>query len=443
MRSRFSNVWESLRESYWFVPTLLCLLAIVLSVVMVTLDARLDLEEAWGFGWITFNQPDGARALLSTVAGSMMTVAGVTFSVTMVVLSLTSQQFGPRLLRNFMRDTGNQLVLGTFVATFIYCLLVLRTVRGGDEEVFVPHLSVALAALLALVSVAVLIYFIHHTAEAIQISNILDRIGRTLDSTILRIYPGTEPYPEMIGRGPADGPPDDALPEGFERQAAPVRAVASGYFQTVDEAGLLHLARERQVLLRLTLQPGDFVPRGSELVRVWPSERADPEFARALRGRFRLGAHRTQRQDVDFLFDQFVEVALRALSPGYNDHYTALQCIDRIWDGLALLSLRDLPSPFRHDDEGTLRIVADPVDLPGLVRSTLGPIRRHGSDSLLVCEQLLRAVGALLDLTNDPETRDALLEQARLVMREGGRTFDEDDRRLLERAYRQVEPGSS
>ena len=435
MHVRLLSLWESLRASYWFVPSLMTASAVLLSVVMIMLDTSLDAHWVDSLGWIYLNQPDGARALLSTVAGSMITVAGVTFSITMVVLSLTSQQFGPRLLRNFMRDTGNQMVLGTFVATFIYCLLILRTVHGEDDSTFVPHLAVALAVLLAILGVGVFIYFIHHTAESIQISNIVAGIDRNLQATILRLYPDRKLFPEMIGRAPQRESSEAAPPDMPSQKGARVGALNSGYFQAVNEQKLMQLAKEQQVFLHLTLLPGSFVMTGGELLRVWPEERCDEAFMHALREQFHLGPHRTQRQDVDFLFDQLTEVALRALSPGINDHFTALQCIDRIGDGLNLLASRELPSKYRHDDEGTLRVVVESIDLATLVEHTFGPIRRYGCESLLVGEHMLKTIRAILEIHHDPTLRAALLEQARLIEQDGSQKLNEEDRRILARAY--------
>ena len=163
MKLRLQSSWESLRTSFWFIPAVMTFVAIVLSFLLVYVDRRIG-PETEVFGFIYSGGPEGARLVLSTIAGSMITVAGVTFSITIVALTLASSQFGPRLLRNFMHDTGNQVTLGTFIATFVYCLLVLRTVHTVEGEDFVPSISVAVAIFLALAGIAVLIYFIHHVS---------------------------------------------------------------------------------------------------------------------------------------------------------------------------------------------------------------------------------------------------------------------------------------
>ena len=466
MRVKLLSVWGEIRSSYWFVPSLMAVGALLLSLGMIEVDSRVSAKWLREFGWLYLNQADGARALLSTVAGSMITVAGVAFSSVMVVLSLTSSQFGPRLIRNFMRDTGNQVVLGTFVATFLYCLLILRTIRQGESSAFVPHLSIILAVVLAAASIGVFIYFIHHTAESIQVSNVLGRVSHSLETTVVEKYPDKKLLPSGVGRGieetslgetSSEEVADEGSSNSEKRRskreniderlrdslpdlgaAAVIPAARSGYLQYIDEKVLMRLACEHGVVFELAAQPGAFLLTGVTLVRVWPDRPRKDGFEEALRRAFVLGAHRTQAQDVDFLFDQLVEVGLRALSPGINDPFTAMMCIDRIASALRLLDERDLPSPYRADDEGRLRVVVHPVSAPALVARTLGPFRRYGSDSLLVLTHLLSAIKTLLSLTRTPEFRRALLREAALVKESGCEGFIGADCGALTLSYQEA-----
>ena len=190
MRAHLLDLWDTLRSSYWFIPSLMAVGAVVLSVVTTMADGRVGSDWIDGVSWLYANKPEGARTLLSTVAGSMIGVAGVTFSITIASVVYASGQYGPRLLSNFMRDTGNQVTLGTFIATFLYGLLVLRTIRTADEGsgganpsgdltgAFVPHIAILVGLVLALASIAVLIYFIHHVPDSIHVSNVIAGIGR-------------------------------------------------------------------------------------------------------------------------------------------------------------------------------------------------------------------------------------------------------------------------
>ena len=328
-----ATFWEELRESYWGVPSVMAALSIGLAFATVAVDRAIQDRWVREAEWLYTGGPEGARAVLATVAGSMITVAGVAFSVLIVALSLASSQFGPRLLRTFMRDRGHQLVLGTFTATFLYCLLVLRTVRDLDDREFVPNMSVTVAVLLAVCSLGVLIYFIHHAAVSIQASHVIAEVGGELHACIDRLFP------EELGQETRGAEPEeDAVPASFEREARPVAAAGDGYVQAVENDQLLKLAAEHDLLVRLARRPGHFVVKGSSLAHVWPGERLNEALAGRLRATFQLGPRPTPTQDVEFAVEQLVEVAVRALSAGVNDPFTATTCVDRLGAALWALS---------------------------------------------------------------------------------------------------------
>ena len=434
MRIKTASYLDTLGSSYWFLPSLMALAAIVSSFLIVRVDQQSELMWLRNLGFVFLNQPEGARSLLSTVAGAMIGVAGTTFSITLAVLTLTSQQFGPRLLNTFMHDKGNQVVLGTFVATSLYCLLVLRTVRDASETAgpaFVPHLAITVAALLAVLSLAVFIYFIHHTANSIQVATILARISEDLEGLIQKLYPENASHEESL---PERYPPP--LPEPLE--AGTLRADKSGYLQAVDERGLLAFAKKHRVLVRSLHLPGTFVVIGRPVALLWPDEALDEGLAERLRRSFTFGSRRTQVQDLDFLFDQLTEVALRALSPGINDPITALRCVDRIGQGLSRLAARKQPSALRYDEKGKLRLVLPEFDMEALVANTLGAIRRFSGDNLLVALHLLGTVQVLLELTEHTTLQRALLREARLVCETARPVLIEADFARLAAHYQEV-----
>ena len=313
MKTKLFNLWRSFRYSYWFVPTAMTTISIVLSLGTTYIDTVLPRNITDHFVWLYSGGPEGARSILSTVAGSMITTAGVVFSITIVVLSLTSSQFGPRLLGNFIRDTSTQMVLSTFIATFIYCLLTLRVVRNGDVGSFVPHLSITFAFLLALASTVVLIYFIHHISTAIQADSIITAVYRDLDAAIDRLLP------EQQEHGAVELSHNDvrsAIPKEFDRDGWTVAAKKSGYLQAIDYDGLSNTAVESNLILRLHFRPGEFIAAGEQLLTAWPREHWDEKLDARLNGSFIQGRQRTDGQDMEYSIHQLVEVALRALSPG-------------------------------------------------------------------------------------------------------------------------------
>jgi uncharacterized membrane protein len=365
-------------------------------------------------GWVYSGGPEGARAVLSTIAGSVLGVAGVTFSITIAALTLASSQFGPRLLANFMRDTGNQIVLGTFIATFLYCLLVLRTIRGGEGSAFVPQLSVTAGVGLAIASLGVLIFFIHHVALSIQAPQVVGNVAADLHRTIEKLYP------RQIGSGPREagpGPDRQQVPESFEEHNSPVLSHHNGYIQAVGDERLMELATEHDVVLRIEHSPGDWVVRDQPLVRVWPDSKASAELCDEISEAFILGHRRTNVQDLAFTIHQLVEVAVRALSPGINDPFTAIQCVDQLSAGLVHLAGIDFPAALRVDDAGKLRIIAaDGPTFRGMVDAAFNQIRQYGRDSVAVTIRLLEAIETVLPFTRYDEQRAALLRQAEMIL---------------------------
>ncbi|MDQ2686925.1 MAG: DUF2254 domain-containing protein [Armatimonadota bacterium] len=432
MKSFFLNFWETLRGSYWFVPALMTAGAFALSFTLLSLDQRLHVHSLTGFAWIYAGSAAGARSVLSTVASSIITVAGTTFSITIAALSLASSQFGPRLLRGFLRDTGNQVVLGTFIGTFVYCLLVLRTIRGMDNEVFVPNLAVTGGVILALASVGVLIYFINHVSASIQASNVIASVSGELNEAIDRLYPtriGKE-YEDI--EQTLDGP--EALSDGGRE----IIAESSGYVQILDESRLMELAREADGVLEVARRPGTFVTEGAVLARLRADRPPPEDFRRNVNKAFVLGPHRTMTQDAGFGVDQLVEVAIRALSPGINDPFTAVTCLDRLGAGLARLATRRMPSARRYDDDGALRVVAEPLLFPEMVDASFDQIRQYGSDSYLVTLRLLETLEAVGAQAEGDDHRDALRRQAELIHAGAEAIAAPEDRRVVAARYARV-----
>ncbi len=436
MKTSLLSYWDSLRSNFWFVPSLMVAGSVLLSFLTLWLDHRPEPGRIASAALTYSRGPEGARAILSAVAGSMVTIASLTFSITIVTLQLASSQFGPRLLRSFVRDRGNQVVLGTFIATFTYCLLVLRAVNGTEEHEFVPHLSVIIALLLTLASLGVLIYFIHHTSYSIQAETVVDSVGRDLREAIDRLFP------ESLGKDAtaAERPPAAAtLPAGFDAGSRPVPATESDYLQAVDGERLLEMATEKDLVLRVEHRPGRFVVEGQDLVRVWPATGLDDGLTEAIREAFYFGSRRTLTQDTGFAVDQLVEVAVRALSPGINDPFTAVACLDRLGASLSRLAGRETPSAYRFDEGGQLRVVAEVTSMAGLVDAAFHQIRQAARTNAAVTLRLLETIAVILPFARDATFRESLRRHAALVL-EGSQEGlpSASDRREAAERYRAI-----
>jgi uncharacterized membrane protein len=433
--TRVSAFWGRLNSSFWFVPAMMCAVAVGLSFLLIAVDTRLGVGTVSDFGLLYTFGPEGARAILSVIASSMITVASLIFSITMLSLQLASSQFGPRVLENFMRDRSNQIVLGTFVATFLYCLVVLRAVRGTTDSSFVPHLTVAFAVVLAAVGVAVLIYFIHHIATSIRIETLLAQLAADGCDAVDRLFP------ERLGNSPLhdkDEPAPHRLPTDFDGGSERVSADAGGYVQNVGMDALMQSAKEYDLVLRIEAPPGQFVTEGDCLLTAYPRNRVTKEIANSLRGALVIGKNRTINQDLEFSIRRIVELAQRSLSPGINDPTTALYCIDRLGEVLGRLAGRDIPSPIRYDATGQLRILTEVIVIEELACNAFSAIARYGTSDVDVVTRLVNTMGKL-SRSFSPAARDAIkaLSEQVLIASEQSASLSFDRAALQELSGRQ------
>ncbi|MGN6334375.1 MAG: DUF2254 domain-containing protein [Motilibacteraceae bacterium] len=414
MRRRWAALRESVRNGFWAVPTLCAVLSILLALGAVRLDrvAPDRLRLAFGAG------PDGAREVLSDITTAMITFTGLVFSITVVVLQLTSSQFSPRALRTFLRDRQTQVALGVFIATFVYAILVLRTVDARRERAFVPAIATTLALLLLLASVAVFVAFIHHIATAIQVSSIIASIGAETRGTIERRFPSDSEGGPMGWMGQVVPP----LRAGASRRV--LAAPRPGVVTAVDDDRMVALARAAGVVVRTQVRLGDFVPEGAPLLELLPeagTDRLDDGAgdddleqldAQPFLDAVRQQRDRTMDQDVAFGLRQLVDVAERALSPAVNDPTTAVQALDQIHDLLRRLVTRSLRDGRRTDEDGVLRWVGPAETVAGFLSLGLDEIEHYGADSPPVRDRLDDLLADLLDAAL-PQHRSAVLEAQR------------------------------
>ncbi|MGI8502279.1 MAG: DUF2254 domain-containing protein [Hassallia sp.] len=427
---KLGKLWDSLHSSYWFVPSVMAIIATALAFTMLMLDrsGKADINYWWSYT----GGADGARSLLGAVAGSMISVSATAFSITIVALQLAGSNFGPRLLRNFMQDTGNQVVLGTFIGTYIYCLLVLRTIHGEGDGYgqFVPQLAITCGTLLAIISIGVLIYFINHASTIIQVSHIIEKVCDDLDRVIDRLFP------KKIGRSVAEGQGIGEIPDNFDSVASPVRVTNNGYIQAIDDEELMKIARKHNLLLRIESKPGKFVVKGNNLVMVFPGELVNQKLTKEINDAFILGRERSEQQDIEFPIAQLVEIALRALSPGINDPFTAIRCVDRLGAGLSRLAQKDFPSPYRYDEDNKLRAIAFGVTFEGLVDSAFNGIRQYARSDTSVTIRLLEAIANIATYTNNPKYQVILQRHADMIFRGSQEGLPEElDRKDVEKQY--------
>jgi uncharacterized membrane protein len=430
---------EALRTNLWLIPAIESVAAVALFAVTLSIDEAAFHGELRLPPWVISGSPDAAREILSSLAGALITVVGVVFSVMIVALTLASQQFGPRMLRTFIRDRGSQLTLGTFVATFFYAMLTLISIGST----FVPHLSVTVALALTAVDLGVLIYFIHHIATAIQlpavIASIAHDLARALDAEA-PAAPSGALAGAALGNGgqgnggqgnglprsgatPVNGPSAEILLGRLERSGCVVVAPTSGYLRFVKHGTLVRIAAEYDAVIRLHYRPGHFLTRGHPMATVWP-----PEAAAAIGLRLEkvhiTGPLRTLSQDIAFGIDQLVEIAIRALSPAVNDTFTALTCIDWLGDGLCKIAVEWHPQSCHLDDLGAIRLITVPVSYERLVQRSFEKVRQAAGGMPAVLIRQLDVLSKVMAVA-PADRSQVLLDQAAMIARVCERTVPE------------------
>lgn len=401
MTGRLREWLESLGDIFWIRPALLVLGGVLLGQLMVLAEVT-NTKLPWvPDGWVYTGGEAGARALLGTVASSTIGVAGTTFSITVAALSLASAQMGPRLLRNFVRDSGNQYALGIFLGTFAYALVVLRTVRSVDEAAFVPHLGVTGALLLALLSVATLVWFVHHVATGINVETVIDGVHNELSGAIDRLDPG---QPDSVAT--------TAPPRGV-----PVALPERGYLRAVDEQDLADWAEKAGAVVVLLVRPGDYLFPGAAVAELI-GERKGEEAADAIRAAFSLGSKQAATQDLEFAVRQLVEIALRALSPGINDPFTAIAVLDRLGAALCEIAPRRLTMP-TVERGGRVVLYREVTDYAGLCDAMFHAIRQNAAGSPAVLIRLLETLRRVIAVETDVMRREELYRHADLTLSAG------------------------
>ena len=422
---------EVLRTSLWFVPALEVGAAIVLFAGTIVVDRGAYHGDFTLPGWVISGSADAARQILTTIAAAIITVVGVVFSIILVTLTLASTQFGPRKLRNFIRDRGTQVTLGTFVATFVYAVLVLASIGVGSHGEFVPHVSVTVTLALMVVDLAVLIYFIHHTAVSIQLPQVIASIAADLTEAIEEQGSGNAEHPKA-------GPTASELVSRTEEGGAVLLAPASGYLQYIKVQDLVRLATQADAVINLEYRPGHFIVRGHRFAAVWPAEAA-PLVRQALGRAHIVGPHRTLSQDVSFGIDQLVEIALRALSAAVNDTFTALTCIDWLGENLCKIVAQWHPARVHRDDRGYIRVIAAEPSYDRLVQRSFEKLRQSSLGQPAVMIRMLDALARIMAETTSEGQRRVLLEQAEMINRACERSVPEaGDRADIQRRYEAI-----
>ena len=414
MLVRLRTLWFKVNASYWFLPAIFALGALLLASWTIWLDRNGWSDIVSTYDWLQPARPDGASNMLTVIAGTMIGVASTVFSITIAAVAYASGNYGPRLLNNFMEDRGNQFSLATFIATFVYAIMVLRTVRAENEAPtnlsnadstvlpgFVPQLSLLVAFLLMIGSVAVLVYFLNHIPASIRINTVLKGIGRRLLREIEHDFPDEN-----------DGTRVRSCPDGSK-----IVARGIGYVQAVDFRALETLAARENGELKLAVRMGDFVHPKVTLAYWSDEDRIEDRPDDEVRACFTLGGMRTPAQDMQFLMDELVEIGLRALSPGINDPFTAVTAVHWLGAATAELAHRNLSRSFATNGERQHLILLED-DFDHFVRRGFGAMRGGLATNRIAAMVTFDALVDAASMLDDASRLADLRHEGELLMRQ-------------------------
>lgn len=402
-------LWDKLMLSIWFVPFAMSSCAVILAIIMLEIDFRFGYSP---LGWASFLRIDaaGVRQVVSVISGAMMTITGVVFSVSVVSLALASNQFGPKVLRNYLQDTSNKLVLGLFVSTFIYALLILVSVDTGQGG-FVPIYSMLVSLLLTVLATGGLIYYIHNISTAIQADHVIALIGEELSNAIDNMLVSVE------NKNNSKPPPSrqDWLLQKKDLKAFSIRSPKSGYIQVIDYKDLAAFAAEHNAFLEFDRRPGHFVIEGSPIGNCYISEESSNERHNQILSRIIVGRQRTPVQDIEFSIAQLLQIALRALSPGINDSLTGIACIDWLSAALGRMAGCVFPSSCFSDSAGVVRVMTNAFSFEGAVSAAFDPLRQSARGNVMATIRLLEALERVISVAKKADYCKVLLAKAELI----------------------------
>lgn len=413
--------WRKLTATFWFIPLLLIAASILLAILMVYIDQQVKIPQKGLARIFLVNNPDSARSILSTISGAMMGVAGTVFSITLVALTLASNQFGPRLIKNFMHKHLNQVVLGSYISTYLYCLLVLNSIGDGENYSFIPSISILFAIIAAIGNIILLIIFIHQIAISIQADKLISDISEYLSNQIEMLFPkniGSVAEPKVVN--------ENDLLSGFSHKI-PLKSSKSGYLQYIDNDELLAILTKKEALLEMYYRPGDHLVEGERLGMLFLNKNLDENEFDEIYKQFVIGKIRTSQQDLEFSILQMVEIAVRALSPGVNDPFTAIACIDNLKGTLSCLAQAEFPSKYCFDTNGSLRIISDVVDFEGILNAAFNQIRQNSGGSPAVIIRLMEAMITIEEFTRIDNHKKAVIQHAEMILRIGKQTIKEEN----------------
>jgi uncharacterized membrane protein len=430
--------WDRLKVSFWFMPALMALGAVLLAWSVYWVDERIPNEVLEQSRFILAGTASEMRAGLLNTATTTLATAGVVFTLLTLPLSTVAAQYGSRLLRLFLGDRTAQFVLSMFVATFVYCVAAALSIPPIEVERESPQLTATVGLYLMLATFATLILLVQHISTMLQAPNIAAAAGVELLDVIHAARTTEVTRGADDQRAPGTGvtvPQPGAGAAGY-----PVCVGESGYIQYIDPAILLTLAEDKDLFIRLLHKPGSFVEAGGAVALVWPANQGDAQCDRLIRRAFQIGNVRTPTQDIEYAVNQLTEMAVRAMSPAINDPFTAMTCLDHLGNGLVTFVRQGENDTEYYGRDQRLRLVLERATFAQLLSAAFDMLRHASCDNASVLLHMVNVIEALGQATSAPQPRQALLHHVTLIQAESqAGALIEEDRRTIQQKCNAVQ----
>ncbi len=421
---------DRIRDSFWTIPIGILIGAGLLATLTLWIDTHPSISTKFGQAMgMEVEALSNIRSLLSTTAAAILGVAGVSFSITIASLTLASQQFGPRLIRNFVRNKFIQTVLGIFIATFFYCMLTMQLSTTFGEDTYRPVVSLATVLLLTFLNLVLLVLFIHHICVSIQVDSVINDVYEEMQLRATLIFSGEDECHSNDSE--ASVKEMQAL---FENDAMRITSVQDGYITFIHYEKLKKWSEVNNAKINVLNRAGDHVLKGAELLVITTDKETVQEIG-PISDFVTIKSTRTPEQDMEYTIRQLVEIALRALSPGINDPFTAMTCIDRLGSLINFIGNRSLPPKILVDSKDVRRLLIDQTSYQSLVEASFNQIRQNAKGHVDVSMRLVETLTEIVKLCRSQDQADELCKQVKLVM-EGSRSesyLDHDTQALNDR----------
>lgn len=420
MMKRLSFYFFELISSFWLLPSFIVLLLIGAAAVAIQIDNNVTFEYSEYLRFILPGSTKSATQVLTVISGAMIGVASTVFSITLVALNLAYTQFGSQLIKNFMHERINQVVLGSYIATYIYCLIVLNTIKEGSSIEFLPTFSVLLAIIFSIVNIILLIFYIHNTSTSIQSEKVIEKIYNILTNNIKHLF-----FEEQVKEKKEHEEPDLEKVKRRFSSCQKIKAPNTGYMEFLNFKYLYDTAKEKDLLLIIHYKIGDFLVKGTILLEVYSHESLSKKELNKLQDKFIIRSIRTLRHDPKYSFHQITQIAARALSPGINDPFTANACIDKLAAIMCKVTDIKFSPPYQYDHNDNLRIISTVFTFEGMMGAAFNQIRQYSENNPSVSIRLMEAFSIIYEHTSTDLQKESVIKHAKMVLRMAENTYDE------------------